>query len=381
MEKLICFFLSVFKIKKRIIFESLPTYTDNAKAIYDYLIKNKYNERYQIIWFCDEDCKIKLSDKNVKVVKVWKKLRKFSFLGFIKYMHYLKNAKYIMYCNRGIHKFNKKSLRIFLNHGLPLKKISDLKIVTPKVDYVICPSKFFQEVYTRELHVDRKKIIPLGSPRNDIMYKYQAKKRKFSFITGDYEKVMLWLPTFRNHAGYDRNDSNFYFPLGLPIIYTEEELIEIDDYLRKNKTLLLIKLHPVQDTSKVKKINLHNIKLISDEDLINNAITLCEFSMYVDAFITDYSGIYYDLLLTNKQIGFTIDDFEEYNKVRGFPFSDPLDKMAGMKMKNMDEFKVYLDNVITNHDEYRKMRQEMVKLFYEKVDGKASERVVKYFDL
>lgn len=381
MEKLICFFLSIFKIKNRIIFESLPTYTDNAKAIYDYLIKNKYNDEYEIIWFCDNNCRVSLPDKNVKVVKVWKKFRQFSFLGFFKYMYYLKNAKYIMYCNRGIHKFNKKSIRIFLNHGLPLKNISDLKIVTPNVDYVICPSKFFKEVYQKQLHVAKDKILILGSPRNDIMYNYQKKKRNFTFLKDDYKKIILWLPTFRNHYGYERSDSSFNFPLGLPIIYTEEELLEFDKILKDNKTMLLIKLHPVQDTRKVKDINLNNIKIISDNDLLENNISMSEFYFYVDAFLTDYSGVYYDILLTNKQIGFTIDDFKEYSQMRGFPFDEPLDKMAGMKIKNIDNLKEYLYNIINETDEFEKKRKEMQKLFYEKLDGDSSKRIVDYFKL
>ena len=381
MEKLIRLFLSIFRIKNRIIFESLPTYTDNAKAIYDYLIKNKYNLKYEIIWFCDKECKISLNDKNVKIVKVWKKFRKLSLFGFIKYMYYLKNAKYIMYCNRGIHKFNKKSIRIFLNHGLPLKRISDLKIVTPEVDYVICPSNFFRDVYNEQLHVNKEKILTLGSPRNDIMYNYKKEKKNFTFLKDKHQKVILWLPTFRNHVGYERNDSNFNFPLGLPIIYSEEKLMEIDKLLKKNKTMLLIKLHPVQDVSKVLKVNLSNIKLISDSDLLENNISLTEFYSYVDAFITDYSGVYYDMLLTNKQIGFTIDDFEEYNKTRGFPFSNPLDKMAGMKIKNIEELKKYLENVFSNYDEWKMKREEMVKLFYEKFDGESSKRIVDYFKL
>lgn len=381
MENFICFFLSIFKIKNRIIFESLPTYTDNAKALYDYLIKNNYNSKYEIIWFCDKSVQVSFDEYNVKVVKVWKKFRKLSFIGFFKYMYYLKNAKYIMYCNRGIHKFNKKSIRIFLNHGLPLKNVSDLKIVTPKVDYVLCPSEFFRNVYVDQLHISKERIIPIGSPRNDIMYNYQVKKRSFSFMKKSYSKFILWMPTFRNHFGYERCDSKFSFPLGLPIIYSEEELIEIDKLLSKNKMLLLIKLHPVQDVTKVKKINLENIKIISDNDLQKNKISLCEFYYYVDAFITDYSGAYYDFLLTDKQIGFTIDDFKEYNESRGFPFDDPLSKMAGMKIKNLDEFKEYLNNIKNNIDDYQELRDEMRHLFFERIDGKTSRRIVDYFDL
>ena len=87
------------------------------------------------------------------------------------------------------------------------------------------------------------------------------------------------------------------------------------------------------------------------------------------------------MLLTNKQIGFTIDDFEEYNKTRGFPFSNPLDKMAGMKIKNIEELKKYLENVFSNYDEWKMKREDMVKLFYEKFDGESSKRIVDYFKL
>ncbi len=381
MEKLICFFLSIFKIKNIIIFESLPTYTDNAKAVYDYLIEKKYNEKYKIIWFCDQFCKVSFNTKNVRLVKVWKKFRKLSFFGFIKYMYYLKNAKYIMYCNRGIHKFNKKSIRIFLNHGLPLKRVSDLKIVTPRVDYVICPSEFFKNVYSEQLHVSKNKILTLGSPRNDIMYNYEKKDWNFTFIKEKYNKIVLWLPTFRNHSGYDRNDSDFSFPLGFPIIYTREKLEELDDLLEDNNVLLLLKLHPVQDISVVTKINLRNIKLITDNDLLNNNISLNEFLYYVDAFITDYSGIYYDMLLTDKPIGFTIDDFDDYNKKRGFPFDNPLEKMAGMKIKDFDELKKYFNNVINNKDNFKNKRKEMRELFYDRIDADSSKRIIDYFKL
>ena len=381
MEKLIRFFLSIFRIKDRIILESLPTYTDNSKAVYDYLIKNKYNKKYEIIWFCDSNCQIKFHDKNVRVVKVWKLFRKLSFIGFFKYMYYLKNAKYIIYCNRGIHKFNKKSIRIFLNHGLPFKNVSDLKIVTPEVDYVICPSTFFKDVYVKQLHVSRDKILVLGTPRNDVMFNYKKSQRKFSFINHKYDKIILWMPTFRNHSGYTRNDSDFSFPLGLPVIYSEEELLKMDKLLHENNTLLQIKLHPVQDTSKVMNINLSNIKIISDNDLAENNISLCEYYFYVDAFITDYSGVYYDMLLTNKPIGFTIDDFKEYNAIRGFPFDNPLDMMAGMKIKNIQDLRKYFLDVIKQNDEYQKDRKEKIKLFYEKIDGDASKRIIDYFKM
>lgn len=379
--KIILGFGSLFKIKDIIILESVPDFTDNSKALYDYFIKNKLNEKYKIIWFTDKTCTYKTNEKNVYIVEVWKKFRTLSFVGVFKYFHYLKNAKYIMFCNRGIHRLNKKSHYIFLNHGLPLKNVRNLKIVNPNVDYALCPSEFFKDVYVDQLHLPKEKILTLGSPRNDIMFNYKKKDYHFSFINKNVNKIILWLPTFRDNVNSLRNDSEFNFPLGIPIIYNEEDLIKVDKYLKKEKAMLLLKPHPVQDLSKIKNINLNNIKLITDKDLQDNNINLNEFLYYVDAFLTDYSGIYYDMLLTNKQIGFTLDDFDEYNKKRGFPFDNPQDKMAGMKIYNIEDLLKYFNCVINNIDEYKKDRDEKVHLFYKDLDGKACERIVKYFDI
>ena len=320
MKKIIYKLLSIFKIKKRIILESFPTYTDNAKAIYDYLITHKYNDSYQIIWFCDNQCKVKLKDSNVKIVRVWKNVSKLTFIGLIKYIYYLKNAKYIIYCNRGIYKINPKSIRLFLNHGILLKKVSDLQMVSPNVDYTICPSNFFKKIYEEQLHLNMDKILVLGTPRNDMIKTYKKKERQFSFIKQKYHKIIFWLPTFRSHHDKERVDSHFDFPLGLPIIYNIESLIAIDKLLKEKNIFLLIKMHPAQDMSKVSNVNLDNIKLITDNDLLENNISLCESLFYVDAVLTDYSGIYYDALLSGKIIAFTIDDFETYSKERGFVY-------------------------------------------------------------
>ena len=52
-----------------------------------------------------------------------------------------------------------------------------------------------------------------------------------------------------------------------------------------------------------------------------------------------------------------------------------------MKIKNIDEFKEYLNNIKNNIDDYQEFRDEMRHLFFEKIDGKTSRRIVDYFDL
>jgi len=370
---------SLFKIKNIIILESVPTLTDNTKSFYDYLIKNNYNKKYKIIWFTDDKSHDKVSDENVKLVKVWKNISKLSFFGIFKYCYYLKNAKYILFCNRNVHKLNQKSITIYLSHGIPLKNVRDIKLVPPSIDYVVSPSEYVSELFADQFRVAKEKIVVLGTARNDSIYNYQKINRSFDFINQKYKKVILWMPTFRDHAGKTRHDSSFSFPLGIPVIYDFSSLKKIDELLGKNDMLLLIKPHPVQDMSKICNINLSNIKLINDDELKRNSIMLFEFFFYIDAFMTDYSAVYYDMLLTNCPIGFTFDDFEEYNKTRGFSFDDPLDKMAGMKIRELNDLVKFINDVSSCNDTFKEKRDEIIKLFYDKIDGNSCDRIAKYF--
>ena len=74
--------------------------------------------------------------------------------------------------------------------------------------------------------------------------------------------------------GSDRNDSSLNFPLGLPIIYSEEGLLKLNEYLKKNNVLILFKLHPHQDTTLFKASSLSNIKIY----LLANSI---DYSSYL----------------------------------------------------------------------------------------------------
>ena len=47
-KKIIVNIMSIFKIKNVIVFESNADYSDNSRAFYEYLIREKYNEKYKI---------------------------------------------------------------------------------------------------------------------------------------------------------------------------------------------------------------------------------------------------------------------------------------------------------------------------------------------
>lgn len=380
-KKLILNIMSIFKIKNVIVFESNADYSDNSRAFYEYLIEENYNEKYKIYWFVNNGKKFKNREcKNVRFITMWHNVTKKTFSQWIKYFWIVKSAKFLISSNRTLHRLNKKTITININHGTPLKRVKDLQIVPKDIDMVLVGSDYCIDMMSQQLNLKKSQLICVGNPRNDIIFKETNTMEKLSEYK-KYEKVILWLPTFRKSATSNREDSSFEFPLGLPIIYSLDELEKINRYLQKNNMVILFKLHPAQDTSLLKANNLSNIKIITDSYLIEKNVGLCELFKITDAMITDYSGVYYDYLLLDKIIGFTIDDFEKYQKEKGFVFENPKEYMAGEKINNVKELYAFIDNVKSNNDIYKEKRNTMKNMFNKYLDDKSSERLVKYLKL
>ena len=373
--------MSIFKIKNIIVFESNADYSDNSRAFYEYLIENGYNKKYKIYWFVNN--KNNFKDKqceNVKFVTMWKDGVRKTPYQWLKYFYIVKNAKFLISSNRQLHKLNKKTVSININHGTPLKNIKNLNVVSKDVDFSIVASDFCIDLMSDQLNMPKEKFICLGNPRNDIIFKETNTIEKVKEFSG-YDKIIIWLPTFRKASGSNRNDSLFDFPLGLPIIYNEEELKKLNIYLKKNNVLLLFKLHPHQDDSLLKAYSLSNIKILTDLYLIEKNIELTELFKITDALITDYSGFYYDYLLLDKLIGFTTDDFEEYKKQKGFALENIQDYMAGEKISDINALYTFIEDVINNNDKYKDKRILMKKKFNKYTDCKSSERLAQYLKL
>lgn len=351
--------MSIFKIKNIIVFESNADYSDNSRAFYEYLIKNNYNEKYKIYWFVNDKNKFENRKcKNVEFLTMWKNSKKKTIFQWIKYFQIVKNAKFLISSNRQLHKLNDKTISININHGTPLKKVKDLKVVPTDIDLVLVGSDFCIDMMSDQLNLPKEKFICVGNPRNDIIFKNTKTKEKVKEFS-EFNKIIVWLPTFRKAEESSRNDSSVNFPLGLPIIYSEEGLLKLNEYLKKNNVLILFKLHPHQDTNLFKASSLSNIKILTDSYLIEKDIELTELFKISDALITDYSGVYYDYLLLDNIIGFTVDDFEEYKKKKGFVFDNIEDYMAGEKIKNIEDLYMFIDNVIKSNDLYKKERKKV----------------------
>lgn len=118
------------------------------------------------------------------------------------------------------------------------------------------------------------------------------------------------MPTFRKGCDREQESSlnqNNIFNLEQ---YPEEKLV---DFLKKNNYLLCIKKHPSEELNMVDLQN-ENIKVIYEEDLTNNSITINEILNASDLMITDYSSLGTEYLFFNKPIIYINTDAEEYSK-------------------------------------------------------------------
>src|SRR5699024_1524357 len=352
----------LYKRTDRIVLYSNLGFRDNVKAIYDYLIENKYNNKYKIICSINDRKDYKnVSIKNVKFVN--------NYLG----LFYFLTSKYFMYSfGKYPIKPSKKQEVINLWHGSPLKTIGNLEDDKKNIDYnfftkILATSDFFADVMKEAFGGDDSQTLICGQPRNDYLFKENYNKMKFK------KNLIVWLPTFRSHHLEKNNEQQ---SRTIPFFNNESKMQELNDVLEKYNTELLIKLH-LRQKETVNSGDYSNIKLYTDEDFKQQGLKLYEVLSYSDGLITDYSSVYFDYLLLNKPIGFIIDDIDTYAKERGFVFDKPQDYMPGPKIINTKEFYKFLKNVVDNNDNYELERNKINNLANYYTDGKNSERLLK----
>ena len=363
-------------MKNTILMESNPDFCDNTRALFDELIKRKVNEKYKIIWFV-QDSKI---FKDVKIPNVHFYSRSTNKFEQLRFKYYNIFSKYIIDCNNYIKKIHDYQFRIHLCHGTPLKIASDYNSQLGKVDYVIQMSSFFDEYNAESFRVNKEQILNLGFPRNDELYK-ESNKGLDLFPNVEKEKTIIWLPTYRNHKGFKNIENNIYnmqinFKYGVPTIDSEEQLYKLNQTLIDNKILLLIKLHPAEDSSKIQSLDLSNIKLIQDSMITNGHRYLYQYLANIDALITDYSSIYYDFLLTKKPIAMAVPDKEQYQKHVKLFFDNLEENLPGEYIYSFDDLITFVKHVAEGIDESLNQRIEKIKLYHSYDDGMSAQRVV-----
>lgn len=344
------------KDEKLIFFYSNLGFRDNVKAFYDYLIEQKYNEDYKIVVSIN-DVKEYIDNAPGNV----------TFVGNRQGIKYFMKAKYAFYCfGKYPIKPSKKQTVVNLWHGTPLKKLGNLEKGLEKIDYnffsmVVASSPLYKPIMAKIFGCDESQVIITGNPRNDELFIENRKVDKM--IRGDAQKVILWLPTYREY------DEEYVVS-----VLKKSQLELLNERLKKDCCKMIIKLHPLQTVS-VKEENYSNIEFASQKDLNKKGISVYALLRSADALITDYSSVYFDYMLLNRPIAFTVDDIEEYGKKRGFVFDNPYEYMPGMKLSTYEHLEQYVTDVINGNDPFAPEREKVNMIINSYNDGNSSRRV------
>lgn len=370
-------FAHVKKDNSKVIFESYTDFTDNSRALYEYMLKNKLNEKYKFVWCVDNPEKFRnTAPKNVIFTSFRRKL-------FIpSYLYHIATAKTIFFTH-ALPPFsnNKTQTVVCLWHGIPLKMISFYsEDKSPSVYYSFLTSsgKFYNDVMTDCFEAKQNHFVITGFPRNDLLFQENDALERLGISRRGFDKVILWMPTYRQNALAHYSDSP---PTenGLPLLSNRMMLIECNEKLRQLHQVLILKLHPMQDLNCIDVNNLSHIKLLTNQDLDNKGIMLYHLIGQADALLTDYSSIYLDYLLLNRPIGFIIDDIATYSENRGFTVDDPFSYMPGEQIDSKEKLFKFLKSCAANEDLYAAQRAWVCDQMHYYRDGNSSKRVTEEF--
>lgn len=224
----------------------------------------------------------------------------------------------------------------------------------------------------RELCFDINKIFSFGLPRNDA---FSKDKRDLRTILGkNFTKVIVWLPTFRQHKSGKKTGSAH----ALPVIHSIDSAKQINEWAKENNVLIVVKPHFAQDLRYLEKENLDNIIFIDENVFEVNNISLNEFLNSSDALITDYSGVYFDYLLSKKPIAVVWEDIDDYKINPGLAVDVDFYMKPTHKIYGVEDFKSFISTVANGDDCYAEEREVISSIVNYSDDGKNTERVVDF---
>lgn len=360
-------------LKETIILESHNDFDSNGGAFYNYLIKHNFNKKYKIVWFLRNNKKIHGLPHNVKTVSLLN--------PSLKKIYYLYTSKYILTCHSVVGSKRADQLSYYLTHGaISLKNIKG-KINLPKdLNYCLIPSKYFEEIFKDQYSIRGTNVQEaiLGFPSHDILY--EPSNNEISKITNkEFIKTILWMPTFRKTIGFNRNDSLKEYPTGIPIFEDINQVEELNKYLAQKNILLIIKIHPMQDLTKIKLKSYSNIIVLDGNKVKELDVDNYRLMKDTDALISDYSSVTFDYLHLNRPIAYTLDDKDEYKN--GFIVENPETLMAGPQLFTIEDFYSFIIDVVKEKDSYAVRRKELFDTVFKYHDGNSCQRLSQHMGI
>ncbi|MBS9767520.1 MAG: CDP-glycerol glycerophosphotransferase family protein [Flavobacteriaceae bacterium] len=275
------------------------------------------------------------------------------------------------------------AIKINLWHGVPIKKIEfDMQIprfsnnfknrllypeVYIKPDYILSTSKKVSVLFSSAFLMEKEQCLNFGYPRNEILSysenrimnfieKYEPDKTKILVENiKKYDKVFVYMPTWRDNGQDFIQSASIDFEI-------------LNKILQERNYYLMLKLHHMTNLS----VDIAQYKNIL---LLDNKLDIYPILPFTDCLITDYSSIFFDYKLMDKQVILFPFDKEEYiSKNREMYYDYSLVTENQLVVNNFSELVVLMQSDIKNTKNNR-LLQEMI---FETKTKESSEEITKF---
>jgi CDP-glycerol glycerophosphotransferase (TagB/SpsB family) len=344
-------------------------YSDNSKCLFEYVDDNE--NAIECVWITKSD-------------DIMKKLRnegRKSALAFsIEGIFYLLRAGYVVFSsgkNDVNPYFINGAVTINTWHGAPMKKIGQddkygyerkkdaiIKIFFPYIreygiDGTVSTADVFTPIMQSAFNLKPNNVCCSGYPRNDLFFLTSRHPLLLNWDKSfNSPRKIIYLPTFRDHSGNFRPFRNYGF---------DESLMH--DLLTETNSILISKGHYI-DNEIGGEVKSDRIIHLNDKDVDDLNYLLKD----TDILITDYSGVYFDFLITEKPILFAPFDIEDYLLKHRELYFDYNTIVCGPLAKNWSEVVAGLRELMTN-DTYAEVRKEKNRIFNKFHDNNNSKRL------
>lgn len=350
-------------LKNSIVFSSHTNGRDGScETVYRYMCDNGLNVKYKVVWIVNKSEKYR-NTKQCKYIdsKKMKSLRNMFYMG---------TSKYLIWENIALMKVRAKQKSIHITHGMPtIKDVHGLINIPEETDAVLISSENVVELQSYQMCMDKEKYVVCGLPRIDELFRNCDELEKLN-LKGT--KTIIWMPTFRKLFYSSREDAVVKGETGIPLLENEGDIRRLNLELRKRNLNLIIKIHPMQELSKINVCDCTNICVVTNDMIEEKQINLYSLLGETCALVSDYSSVVFDYLMLDRPMAFVLDDMEQYS--RGFAIENIYDFMPGEKLFAMEDFISFLDNVAMGKDEYKLQRQVLRDYCHKYQDSKNSER-------
>ena len=359
--------------EKLIIFQSEGDFWDNARALYEYMIQNHYNDKYKMIWLVENPNKYK---RHIRRNVVFISYNSFSFNEILLETFYLKTAKYMFFTHRGFKQRRKNQVVIELWHGsIPMKKMETPPTIWKQFDFQVCPSWNAAKRMSLFTGVKENQVIICGDCRQDLLFEDCESKIK-NFLKLKDETFVLVMPTFKKSKNWQDGK---ILPYIFPMVSSQKELEDLNNFCIKNNIKIVIKVHHLEDTTYIKQLNFSHLVVLKDEDLQNSDIQLYELVGKSDALISDFSSIVYDYMLLNKPIGFMLTEKESYK--RGFIVDNIENEMFGDKIYTLEDLSNFLLSIKLGNNKFEVEKIDLVNHFFDNKKNGNCKNLIKTLGL